>query len=96
MADTSFGKMIDSSPEVLGLLVPKGTKKGKNAETNLMLTYVRALRAVADVEEVLNNIPDDQFLLQSPEGQLVPAMEQVKKKASKRMEATELPAVPLN
>eukprot|EP00973_Karenia_brevis_P066843 9292594-Karenia_brevis.AAC.1 len=68
MADTSFRKMIASSPEVLELLVPKSTKRGKNVETNLILTYVRALRAVSEVEEVLNNIPEEHFLLQCPEG----------------------------
>eukprot|EP00973_Karenia_brevis_P088235 12235331-Karenia_brevis.AAC.1 len=70
MADTSFGKMIASSPEVLELLVPKGTKRGKNVETNFILTYVRALRAIADVEDVLANIPEEHFVPKRFEGQL--------------------------
>eukprot|EP00973_Karenia_brevis_P045051 6240276-Karenia_brevis.AAC.1 len=61
IGDTTLGTMIARSPEVLSLLAPKGTKRGKSHEVNMFVAYSAALRSLVQLDEAMNQLPDENF-----------------------------------
>eukprot|EP00973_Karenia_brevis_P066920 9303588-Karenia_brevis.AAC.1 len=53
---------LPKSPEVLQLLPPRGWKRGKSAEINLLIAYVKVLQAIMEADKALAEIPAESFV----------------------------------
>eukprot|EP00973_Karenia_brevis_P049501 6867475-Karenia_brevis.AAC.1 len=59
VAGTTLGKLVESSPEALELLLPK--KKSKCPQTALMISYVKTLRTVSELHALVEAVDGKHF-----------------------------------
>eukprot|EP00973_Karenia_brevis_P077037 10698763-Karenia_brevis.AAC.1 len=62
VGSTTLDDMLSKSPEVLSILAPKGSKRSKSSEVNLIATYMKVLQSVVEMDKVLTEFSDDAFV----------------------------------
>eukprot|EP00973_Karenia_brevis_P085639 11880267-Karenia_brevis.AAC.1 len=49
----TLGQLVEHTPEVLELLIPRNSKRCKDLESHMMGAYVRVLKATEELQSVL-------------------------------------------
>eukprot|EP00973_Karenia_brevis_P050695 7042566-Karenia_brevis.AAC.1 len=99
VASLSLAELIDSDPTALNLFLPKGSRKAKCLQTQVMATYVRVLESLADLNDSLDQLDHSKFM--DMEGTAVVALvpadptSQQGKTKSKRTKMSRIDAIPL-